>query len=61
MKSIDRKNFITLPSQNHTLNASNQNYYLNKPYKIGGGQSMTDIFTHAVMLDRISDFLDKRI
>ena len=22
---------------------------------------MTDIFTHAVMLDRISDFLDKRI
>jgi protein-L-isoaspartate O-methyltransferase len=44
MRTLDRKWFIS----EHT-----PNYYLNKPYKISGGQTMTDIFTHAIILEEV--------
>lgn len=43
MKKIDRKWFIP---EVPTI----KNYYENKPYKISGGQTMTDVFTHAIIL-----------
>jgi protein-L-isoaspartate O-methyltransferase len=47
MKRIDRKLFI------HEI-PSNSSYYENKPYKISGGQTMSDVFTHAVILEEVS-------
>jgi protein-L-isoaspartate O-methyltransferase len=44
MKKIDRKLFISERPKNNS-------YYENKPYKISGGQTMSDVFTHAVILE----------
>jgi protein-L-isoaspartate O-methyltransferase len=52
MKRIDRKLFIS-----ETLN--DQNYYQNKPYLISEGQTMTDIFTHAVILEEVSHSIEE--
>lgn len=51
MKQIDRKLFIPQLGGHRT-------YYENKPYKISGGQTMTDIFTHAVILENCCSRLD---
>lgn len=53
MKIYDRKYFI-----DDTLNKDKKgSYYENRPYKIKGGQNMTDIFTHAVILERLAEQL----
>ena len=53
MKIYDRKYFI-----DDTLNKDKRgSYYENRPYKIRGGQKMTDIFTHAVILERMAEQL----
>lgn len=52
MKKYDRRDFVPLLW-------NKGNVYENRPYKIAGGQSMTDIFTHAVILEQVADHMEQ--
>lgn len=52
MRKYDRRDFVPLLW-------NKGNVYENRPYKIAGGQSMTDIFTHAVILEQVADHMEQ--
>ena len=60
MKEIDRKHFIV--GSNATTANSNRKAidpYKNVPVRISDGQNMTDIFTHAVILDKVATHIEE--